>query len=417
MSESKIIRAFYNAMSNSVFMGFVGGVVIFVEVVIFGFNAGVFFSLSILLMWWLQVIMKGRVTTDDSVGVAFDVTESLDNGDETVAGLINELAELVAEEVSHIREGHKQTLQLISDAIQKLNESFLGLHEKSSCQLSAIQGMLGDIAGKSVGDNEEQEVNFKVFISENNKILDIFVGHIVDVAKESIATVQHVDDIDVQMGAIVKLLDDLNSIASQTNLLALNAAIEAARAGEAGRGFSVVADEVRKLSQNSNKFSDEIKDVVMSAKRNIADTKAIIAPMASKDMNVAIESKDTVDKMMREVSLINDNVAFNLDELTSVVAGVDVDVNMAIRSLQFEDIARQALENSDKHLTRLESLFARIQQKTTDEDTTSSDDSFSDGCLLRGMISEIGEIKREYQKDQHRSVHQSDLDEGGVELF
>ncbi|KEQ26749.1 methyl-accepting chemotaxis protein [Paenibacillus tyrfis] len=62
-----------------------------------------------------------------------------------------------------------------------------------------------------------------------------------------------------QIGQITCLIAD---ISEQTKLLAINAAIEAARAGEAGKSFHVVAQEVRKLSDQTNKATKEIGEML-----------------------------------------------------------------------------------------------------------------------------------------------------------
>ena len=54
----------------------------------------------------------------------------------------------------------------------------------------------------------------------------------------------------------------IEGITTQTNLLSLNASIEAARAGEAGKGFAVVADEIGNLSMETQSSSSKIMEVL-----------------------------------------------------------------------------------------------------------------------------------------------------------
>ena len=64
---------------------------------------------------------------------------------------------------------------------------------------------------------------------------------------------------------------EIGDIAAQTNLLALNATIEAARAGEAGKGFSVVAGEVKTLSNQTERATSEIKELVSKLRAQVND--------------------------------------------------------------------------------------------------------------------------------------------------
>jgi len=107
----------------------------------------------------------------------------------------------------------------------------------------------------------------------------------------------------------------IQDIANQTNLLALNAAIEAARAGEAGKGFAVVADEIRKLADDSNKFTKEIKEIVMELIKRT--TSAVTTMQAVEDLiveqNTVMEAarvkfdgiSDSIEKTKEAINVLN----------------------------------------------------------------------------------------------------------------
>ena len=111
-----------------------------------------------------------------------------------------------------------------------------------------------------------------------------------------------------QANAIQGALREVQGIAKQTDLLALNAAIEAARAGEAGRGFAVVADEVRVLSTRTGEFSHEIHAHIKAMHAASTAAENAIAEIASRDMNVALQSKRRVGQMMADIRVAQNEI-------------------------------------------------------------------------------------------------------------
>lgn len=92
------------------------------------------------------------------------------------------------------------------------------------------------------------------------------------VEKISEESVNQIEQLNLKMAEISKIVKLINDISSQTNLLALNAAIEAARAGEHGRGFAVVAGEVKNLAAESKAATNSIEELIKDIQRDSDST-------------------------------------------------------------------------------------------------------------------------------------------------
>jgi methyl-accepting chemotaxis protein len=137
-----------------------------------------------------------------------------------------------------------------------------------------------------------------------------------------------------QAVAIQVALRKVQAIAKQTDLLALNAAIEAARAGEAGRGFAVVADEVRLLSTRTGHFSRQIHSHTEAMNDESMHAETSIPQIASRDMNVALQSKHSVGSMMEEIRLVHDEMEHTAAALASRTEKLEHEVNVAVTRMQ-----------------------------------------------------------------------------------
>ena len=297
---------------------------------------------------------------------------------------------------------------LIKEAVALMGSSFHDMHDLANRQIQ----LTSEIISQSQ-DSESDEVSFNVqnFIHETGNTLDQFITIMVDVSRNSLETVHHIDDMVEKLDGIFGLIENVEGLASQTNLLALNASIEAARAGEAGRGFAVVADEVRTLSINSAQLNNQIREEIGLAKETIEVLRKTVGSMASTDMSDTIGTKEKMGTMLTHMSEMNNFLNDKVVEISHVGDQLNNVVDTAVRSLQFEDISSQALgsmEHNVNSLNEVSSLLSNIVDHQHQINPQAADQ-----CAQRCKA-----LKVEAQnRNATRTVSQNDMDEGDVELF
>ena len=335
---------------------------------------------------------------------------------EELHGISQEINQAVSDCAMVMDSELEQVRSLVADAVISLNSSFTGLeclsHAEQEMVMSLIQHMSATVAD---ADGESRDV--QTVIQEAGQVMGYFIDLIVDMSKGSVRLVEKIDDISVKTDEIFKLLGGIKSIADQTNLLALNASIEAARAGEAGRGFAVVADEVRKLAAHSNTFNDQIVGHIGSTKATMVEANHIVGDIATLDMSRAITAKGQVDEMLTALGSFNQEISAHLDEINGSTNQIKDNVMVAVRSLQFEDIVRQAVLQTQDNLGGLRTLLEGVCVDLGEMGEAKFSNGQEYAIKLNAIKDRLREARVKLQSENHNPVHQSSMSEGSVELF
>ncbi len=177
----------------------------------------------------------------------------------------------------------------------------------------------------------------------------------------------------------------IKSISDQTNLLALNAAIEAARAGEAGKGFAVVAEEIRKLAEQSNKFTEEIQEIVQGLTEKVTETVDIMDLVGG----TVAEQNDKVNETQKIFHVISGELDKNMNEMNRLNNSVN-ELERTKESLVgiIENLSALSEENAAATQEASESLNSQLYSA---QEVASASASLSN--MAQEMIEMISKFK------------------------
>jgi len=163
----------------------------------------------------------------------------------------------------------------------------------------------------------------------------------------------------VEIGAIVKLIDE---ISNRTDMLALNATIESVRAGEHGRGFAVVAEEIRKLAERTAVATREIGTLVEAIQ---ADAHGSIRALADEESLM-----DEETRRVREAGSALERISRMAENSARLVGGISHSANdqvLAARELvagmqRISETARLVLSETRQVRQEAGTLVSRCQR-------------------------------------------------------
>lgn len=259
--------------------------------------------------------------------------------------------------------------------------------QQTSAAIEQISAMVELTASNS--ENSSGIANNSLAFAEKGKVIVAKMIESMDlINKSNDQIVNKISENNVQMGEIVKLIEEINDktkvindIVFQTKLLSFNASVEAARAGESGKGFAVVAEEVGKLAQMSGAAALEIGSMLDSSTKKVE----LIAKTTEREMLVLIDSaKETVamgSSRSKECQHILEEITASIITVTSSVSEISTASLEQSKGLSevkdaVKDLDETTLLNSDGARASL-SLSESLEHQSYD---------------LNLLIEELGEI-------------------------
>jgi len=278
--------------------------------------------------------------------------------------LMAELREFVAREVEGTRGEIERTRTLVSAAVADLNKAFAEMEGESRVQGATITNL---VERENLG--EAGSPGMRQFASASGQLMDDLTGALAEGSRESVVTVGKMDQMVAHLDAVFEGLNDA-----------------------------------------------QLRERIAEARQLVTAVREQVEQIAEREMDKSVEAKIKADGLKEQVERVNRSLADGMRTVSGAGKRIHDSVGTAVRSLQFEDIAGQALTAANVHLERLQAInrdATQLQNVLTAANVTPD-------ARLRAMedfLRHIKEVRDSWVKPAHKPVAQVDLKSGTVELF
>ncbi|CUI16772.1 putative methyl-accepting chemotaxis protein [Candidatus Protochlamydia naegleriophila] len=239
----------------------------------------------------------------EAVSEASNITKSTADSVNNTAATVKELkktADISSEQAKHVAKVSDQTLQVLHENEQAIDETIQGMHH----------------------------------IQDDMKIIS-----------------QSIAQLNEHSQAIGVIIDTVNELAEQSHLLAVNAAIEAAKAGDQGKGFAVVAQEVRSLADQSKQATVQVRNILHDIQQAMRSAVHAAEQGTQTVANGVIQSSQTnqsIRSLAKEISNVVQAANQIAHSSQQQLIGVE---QVATAMIQIKDATQQQVD----HMHQIES--------------------------------------------------------------